>query len=156
MAFKVECDFLKDRSCMSIIENDEAKEVRKISCNNDNEKACCYLCTRYQGCEISCNFLGENKNKQQNKNSSKTIEGHKIGVLRCPLCSSKMLHSKINLRTGGWEGITKGLPFGFGEIGEIGEELLPVIIYVCLKCGKLEFMAQERTKQRIIFESQAK
>ena len=67
-----------------------------------------------------------------------------------------MLHSKLNLGAGGWDGITKGLPFGIGEIGEIGEELLPVIIYVCTKCGKLEFMAQERTKQRIIFESQAK
>ena len=153
MTFKVKCEFLKDGNCASILENDEAKEVRKISCNNDNEKACCYLCTRYQGCEISCNFLGENKNKQQNKKSSKTIEGHTIGVLRCPLCDSKMLHSKRNLRVGGWEGWTKVLDPAIDLMGEVSEELLPVIMYVCTKCGKLEFMAQEGTKQKIINDS---
>ena len=61
-----------------------------------------------------------------------------------------MLNTKMNLRAGGWEGFTKGLPFGIGEFGEISEELLPVIVYVCPKCGKLEFMAQEKTKQKII------
>jgi hypothetical protein len=64
MASKVKCEFLQDENCSSIMENDEAKEVRKISCDNDNEQACCYLCDRYQGCEISCNFLGENKNQK--------------------------------------------------------------------------------------------
>ena len=34
MAFKVECEFLKDGDCASIASNDEAKEVRRISCSN--------------------------------------------------------------------------------------------------------------------------
>lgn len=148
MAFKVKCEFLKDGNCASIMGNDEAKEVRKISCSNDNEQACCYLCPRYQGCEISCNFLGENKNKPQNKQPVDTIENNKIRVLRCPLCDSKMLHSEVKLRVGGWSGLMQLVPFG--SWGEVSEELLPVTLYLCPKCGKLEFMAQEKTKQKII------
>ena len=153
MTFKVKCEFLKDGDCTSIMANDEAKEVRKISCSNDNEQACCYLCSRYQGCEISCNFLGENKSKSHNNKQSETIGDNKIRVLRCPLCDSKMLHTKINLRAGGWEGMTQALPLGIGEIGEISEELFPVLVYVCPKCGKLEFIAPEKTKQKIINRS---
>jgi hypothetical protein len=137
---KVECKYLKDTNCLSIVSDDEAKEVRKISCNNDNEQSCCYLCSRYQECEISCNFLGENKNKSNKKQPSDSIEENKIRVLRCPLCNSKMLHSEIKLRIGGWSGIMQALPLG--SLGELGEKLLPVVLYFCPKCGKLEFMAQ--------------
>jgi hypothetical protein len=151
MAFKVKCEFLKDGDCASIASNDEAKEVRKISCSNDNEQACCYLCSRYQGCEISCDFIGENKNKSQNKQPPDSIEKNKIRVLKCPLCNSKMIHSEIKLRIGGWSGIMQALPLG--SLGELGEELLPVVLYVCPKCGKLELVAQEKTKQKIIDRS---
>jgi hypothetical protein len=151
MAFKVKCEFIKGENCTSVITNDEAKEVRKISCSNDNEEACCYLCDRYQGCEISCNFLGENKSKSKNKLSNESIEDKKIRFLRCPLCDSKMLHSEVKLRTGGWSGLMQLIPFG--SWGEVGEELIPVVLHVCPKCGKLEFTAPEKTKQNIISRS---
>ncbi len=149
-ASDVNCAFLKEGNCRSIVDNYEAKEVRMISCSNQNLQACCYLCSRYQGCKISCNFLGENKNQPTTKQPTESFEDNKLRVLSCPLCGSRMLNTKMSLRAGDWEGFTKGLPLGIGEIGEISEELLPVIIYVCPKCGKLEFMAQEKTKQKII------
>lgn len=149
----MKCEYLKEGNCKSIAENDEAKEVRKISCNNDNEQACCYLCSYYNGCQISCTFLGENKSKTKNKQKTDKNEANQPSILRCPLCDSKMRHAKMNLRVGGWEGVTKGLPLGIGEFGEIQEELLPVVIYVCPNCGKLELIAQEKTKQKIMDRS---
>ena len=125
MVSQVKCKFLEDGNCSSVMANDEAKEVRKISCSNDNEQACCYLCSYYKGCEISCNFLGENKNQSKNKRSVDSVKAKKKSVLRCPLCDSKMLYTKMNLRAGGWEGfLEKGLPLRIGEFGEISEELL--------------------------------
>lgn len=59
-----------------------------------------------------------------------------------------MLHSEVKLRTGGWSGLMQLVPFG--SWGEVEEELLPVMIYLCPKCGKLEFMALEKTRQKII------
>jgi hypothetical protein len=144
MASKVICEFLRDGNCFSVMVNDEAKEGRIISCSNSNVQACCYLCTRSQGCEISCNVLVDNKSEPRNIQPENSSEDNKLQVLKCPLCDSKMLHSKMNLRAGGWEGMARALPL---------EELLPVIIYVCPKCGKLEFIAQEKTKQKIIDRS---
>lgn len=62
-----------------------------------------------------------------------------------------MLHSEVELRIGGWSGIMQLVPFG--SWGEVSEELLPVVLHVCPKCGKIEFMAQEKTKQKIINRS---
>jgi hypothetical protein len=69
-------------------------------------------------------------------------------LLSCPLCQSKMVHSEVKLRTGGWSGLAQLLPLG--ELGELGEELLPVEVHVCVRCGKIELMAPEKTRQRII------
>lgn len=134
MTFKVECKFLKDGECISIVENEEAKEARKDGCSNESKRACCYLCSNYEKCEINCNFLGDSKN-----------------FLVCSLCDTQMVSAKASLRIGGWTGLMKLVPFG--SLGEIGEEKLPVILHVCPKCGKLEFIAQKATKQKIIDRS---
>lgn len=150
---KIKCQYLKDGNCESILTNDEAKEARKISCNNDNEQACCYLCSYYHGCGISCVFLGENKSKPKKYQKKVKTESSVPSILRCPLCNSKMHSSKMNIRVGGWQGVTKVLHPAIDLMGEIGEELLPVIIYVCPNCGKLEIIAQEKAKQMILERS---
>ena len=38
-------------------------------------------------------------------------------------------------------------------MGEFDEELLPVMVYVCPKCGRLEFIVEEKTKRKIIDRS---
>ena len=148
----VSCEYLKNGdSCSAISGNDEARAARHESCENDNEEACCYFCPFYHTCRISCVYLGENKRKRTSdlKIDDKTETTPKPIVRKCPLCDLKMRHARINLRVGGWEGYYRGLPFGISEIGEDQERLLPVVVYVCLKCGKLEFFAGEKTKQRI-------
>jgi hypothetical protein len=123
----VECEYLKEENCIAILNSDEGKAIRHEGCENNNKNACCYVCPLYNTCEISCTYLGEK---------------------RCPLCGSEMYHVSMNLRIGGWEGVTKGLPFGIGELGELSEEKFPVIAYICSKCNKLEFFAEEKAKKK--------
>jgi hypothetical protein len=61
------------------------KKQEKIGCKNNNKQLCCYLCNQYNGCEIICYFLGENKTKPIEK--VKVIEEVKEEQgLRCPIC----------------------------------------------------------------------
>jgi hypothetical protein len=58
-----------------------------------------------------------------------------------------MRYALINLRIGGWSGIIKSIDPALDSLGEIEEELLPVKIYMCKNCGKLEFVASEKAKR---------
>ena len=71
-----------------------------------------------------------------------------VEVLKCPNCTLEMTSTKINLRVGGWRGLNQLLPFG--NLGELGEELLPVTLFMCPKCGKLELMANKGTRAFIM------
>lgn len=150
MTALVKCEFLQDNICSAISDNAEAKEVRNISCSNDNEQACCYLCALYNRCQISCNYLGKNKNKPKSK-TQVISENTNPSFLRCLRCESKMLHSEVKLRVGGWTGFAQLFPLG--SLGELGEEVFPVIMHVCPNCGKIEFTAKEKTQQKIIDRS---
>jgi len=55
--------------------------------------------------------------------------------LRCYRCDLKMRPVKINIRIGGWKGLWK---------------LLPVVAHICPKCGKMEFVAEEKTKKKLV------
>ena len=142
----VNCEYLKNgKSCSAILKNEEAISAREVSCENDDNTACCYLCSFYPNCEISCNYLGQNKGKFKKKTDE-------ILVLRCNSCGLKMRGgTRMKIRVGGWTGLWQALPGG--ALGELTEELLPVIIYVCPKCGRLELVAEEKTKQKIIERS---
>ena len=130
MKKQIACKFLKDDNCTSVMKDGEGKETRQEECQNNNKSACCYAClfSYNHSCEISCEYLGEVK---------------KI----CSLCGSEMYHDHMELRIGGWIGLTKILPSRIGELGEIGEDKLPVIVYLCSKCNKLEFFAEEKAKR---------
>lgn len=94
----------------------------------------------------------ENWRAEKEKDREKEIQEleNQDSLILCPLCKSKMLHSEVKFRTGGWSGIWHLLPYGVGELGELGEEMFPVDVYLCVRCGKLELMAPEKTRQRII------
>lgn len=81
----------------------------------------------------------------------------KIEEMRCPLCGKLMLNSVVTLRIGGWSGkanVVSDLLISplVTKIGQVQEELLPVIIYYCIKCGKMEFIATHATRQRLLKE----
>jgi len=124
---RLKCEYLKEENCSAVMIDDEGKATRQEGCQNNNKNACCYVCPFYHNCEISCVYLGEKK---------------------CPSCASEMYHTRLSFRIGGWEGFMKGLPFEIGKLGEATEELLPMVVYVCSKCGKLEFFAEEKAIKR--------
>ena len=134
MPAKVKCEYLKEEECNSILNSAEGKAARKKSCKNKNKSTCCNLCSLSYVCDFSCDYFGEKK---------------------CLLCDSNMYYSKMDLRVGGWEGFTKAvLGHSLGQIGEMSEKKLPVIVYVCSNCNKLEFFADEKAKKRFWFDDE--
>ncbi|MCW3994752.1 MAG: hypothetical protein NWE98_01220 [Candidatus Bathyarchaeota archaeon] len=72
-------------------------------------------------------------------------------VLFCPLCRFEMMWSKIYLRVAAWNHAGQ-VGQTDGALGKSTDELLHVTVYVCSGCGKLEFVGQEKTVQKIISE----
>jgi hypothetical protein len=148
---KITCKYLsQDNQCLAVSENGEAKEVRKLSCENDQELNCCYICSYQSDCDISCNYLGNRKTSPQEK----TAKEAKIAnlIIRCDSCHLKMKSARIKLRIGGWGGLWQLVPGG--ELGELGEELLPVTVYVCPECGNMRFKAEKKTKEKLLLLSE--
>ena len=148
---KIDCKYLsKEYCCLAILENDEAKEARKLSCENDQELCCCYLCSFKTDCDISCNYLGNSITVPQNKikNEKKTVKQ----IIRCNSCNLKMKSAKVKLRIGGWGGLWKLVPGG--QLGELEEELLPVTMYVCPECGNMKLKAEKKTKEKLLMLSE--
>lgn len=64
--------------------------------------------------------------------------------MKCPRCDVEMEHEGVHLfRVGGTSG---EWIFLFGDIAEIKEEPLPLHVYMCPKCGKLELFTHEKAK----------
>jgi hypothetical protein len=155
MTSKIECESLKNGMCFSIMTNDEAREQRLIGCSNSNIRACCYLCSRYQRCEISCKLLGENSQELRNNQLDATVEDSKILIFKCPSCEIIMVKTKMNLKIGKIEGVSNDLNLDIAETRETPEVNLPVIMHMCPKCGKIDFVVQEKTKQKITDRSKS-
>ena len=154
---KNDCQYFKNGNlCAAVLENEEAKAARRLTCENDEETACCYLCSFQKTCDISCRYLGENQSEPERKGKEeKVAESESPRVLRCHSCGLKMRPARTKLRIGGWEGITKTAVrqiFGEGvsELGEMEEELLPIIVYLCPKCGRMELVAEEKAKEKLL------
>jgi len=49
-------------------------------------------------------------------------------------------------RIGGTRGGWKLL---FGELAELGEEMLPIYVFMCSKCGRLELFVDKKTQERL-------
>jgi hypothetical protein len=52
-----------------------------------------------------------------------------------------------SFRVGGTSGGWKLL---FGEWAELGESMIPLDIYICPECGRIELVAGQETKQRLL------
>jgi len=82
----------------------------------------------------------------------------KIEEMRCPLCGTLMLSSTITFRVGGWSGKTSVasdilLSPLVTKIGQVQEKLLPLLVYFCVKCGKMDFLATQTTRQILLDNS---
>jgi len=69
-------------------------------------------------------------------------------VRRCTLCGQDAQYMyTANFRVGGTSG---GMKLLFGEWAELGESMVPMYVFVCPNCGKIELYATEDLRQKAI------
>jgi hypothetical protein len=146
------CEYLTiDKSCSVLSENEKAKANRQIRCQNDEKTSCCYICQSRSGCNIKCAFLGNPENepsriepeKSEAKTISKIDENAEVSqiekiLVACSFCNIEMSQTKTKFKIDAWEGPPPKL--SGGDSSEFVQEL-PVTIYCCPRCGKIEFRA---------------
>jgi hypothetical protein len=66
---------------------------------------------------------------------------------RCTCGTAMEFAEKANFRVGGTSGGWKLL---FGEWAELGESMIPLNIYVCPQCGRIQLYADEEAKRRLL------
>ncbi len=106
-------------------------------------------------CATPCRFLGNSENEPQQigdeapvKNtveSEQKPEKNKITnspVSFCSACNIEMVQTRTKLKIDGWQEAKQESPEENSRL--IGEDELPVIVYLCPKCGKLDFRAEEK------------
>jgi predicted RNA-binding Zn-ribbon protein involved in translation (DUF1610 family) len=65
---------------------------------------------------------------------------------KCSGCgqTAKYMYT-VNLRIGGTSG---GMKLLLGEWAEVGEQMVPMYVFVCPYCGKIELYATEEMRKR--------
>lgn len=150
------CEYItSEKLCLAVSESEKAKAARQVRCKNDEKMTCCYICLFKRECAINCRFLGNIENESQQIEAEKTeadnafINDEKIEedktknatVTCCSLCNVEMSQTRTQFRINGWEVSNQKLA---NDYSRKPDELLPVIVYLCPKCGKIEFMADEK------------
>jgi hypothetical protein len=137
------------------LESEKAKARRQERCQNEEKMTCCYVCLSRRECAISCRFLGNVKNEPSSVEAEKTEaqstfsndkeneapQTENAPVTCCSLCNVEMSQTRTKFAINGWEGLRPKLA---GD--DLGE--LPVIVYLCPQCGRVEFRADENIKTR--------
>jgi hypothetical protein len=149
------CEYLTvEKLCSAVSKSEKAKSSRQLRCQNDEKMACCYLCLSRRECAISCKYLGQINFESSPVETSKTEDestfndDNKIEVNQtesapvvcCSLCNVELSQTKTKFRIDGWNGPHPKL--NGDDLGKLEEEL-PVIVYLCPQCGKIEFRADK-------------
>lgn len=144
-----------EKTCLAVCESPKAQANRQQRCLNDEKTACCYICDSRQECAISCKFLGavDNKSAPQaelqkpepqtpiNPPKAPTSEAPKtIPTNYCPSCNVEMTPKKAKLHIEGWDSDEMKQ---YGDNIPFTQDTLPVIVYLCPCCGKIEFKAHK-------------
>ncbi len=145
------CEYLtNEKLCLAVSESPKAKAARQVRCKNDEKMTCCYLCMFVMDCQTPCQFLGDSENGSRLLELEKTsVENTSVDDYKtegqtkndrnpcCSFCNVEMSQTRTKLRIDGWEGVQKAAD-------DTSEEVLPVIVYLCPKCGKIEFKADKK------------
>ncbi|HLN46450.1 MAG TPA: hypothetical protein VK209_12160 [Candidatus Sulfotelmatobacter sp.] len=141
------CEYITtDKMCNAVAENVRAKENRQVKCKKEEKMSCCYLCTLRPRCTISCNYLGSPNVKHVPIRTEEAPTENMIGEAKevqetqitnnqtkhCLSCNVEMSETKTELRVDRWKGLKPSMP---------SADMLPVVIYLCPRCGKIEFKA---------------
>ena len=69
-------------------------------------------------------------------------------IRKCTFCGQNAQYIyTANFRIGGTNG---GVKLLLGELAELGETMVPMYVFVCPNCGKIELYATEDLKQKAI------
>ena len=162
----VSCEYLtSEKLCLAVSESAKAKASRQVRCENYEKMSCCYICLFKRKCAIGCTYLGSFENEPQQIRGEKSEPNNtlikdekreapnteKAPALNCSICNLEMCQAKTKIRIDGWSGLNQ--KFDGGDLGKFGEELLSVIVYLCPKCGKMEFVAEEKARQKLLSRS---
>jgi len=107
-------------------------------------------------CATPCRFLGNTENVSPpiefektetestsiNDDKTKEYQTKDAVVPICSLCNVEMSQTRTKFRIDGWEGLHQK-PVD-DDSGKLEEEVLPVIVYLCPKCGKIDLRADEK------------
>ncbi len=150
------CEYLtSERLCSAVLNDEKAKASRQVRCKNDDKMTCCYLCMLVFDCATPCRFLGNAENDTHKIDHEKNEVASTISVEQkpesdktendtvtlCPLCNVEMSQTKTKFKIDGWKESNQKLVDY--DLKKPMDEILPVIVYLCPKCGKIEFKADE-------------
>jgi hypothetical protein len=151
------CEYLtSEKLCLAVSESEKSRASRHVRCKNDEKMTCCYLCMFVLDCAKPCRFLGSYENEPQQVDAEKTkIDSSVISeekteenktenpsVAFCSVCNVEMSQTKTKFKIDGWKESNQKLDGD--ESARFGAEVLPVIVYLCQKCGKINFRADEK------------
>jgi hypothetical protein len=139
-----------EATCLAVAENPKAQTNRQQRCLNDQKQSCCYTCNQRGECTISCKYLGATENQPKTQEAPKpqpttpTSEPKaapasttkNVPVAYCTSCNVEMSpkHAKLRIDSAEDSPLKQ-----FGEYIQQTEDNLPVIIYLCPLCGRIEF-----------------
>jgi hypothetical protein len=143
-----------EATCLAVAESSKAQANRQQKCVNDEKHSCCYTCSQRRECTISCKYLGttENQPKPQPqetvkpqpetpKPETKTEPANiatNVPASYCTSCNVEMTPRKAKLKLDPAE---EAQSKQFGDYTPQTEDNLPVIVYLCPLCGRVEFRA---------------
>jgi hypothetical protein len=139
-----------EATCLAVVESSKAQANRQLRCLNDQKQRCCYICDSRRECTISCKYLGSTENQPKTQEAPKTQPEtttpepktapansiKNVPVAYCTSCNVEMSPRRAKLRLDQNEDTQ---PKQFGEFTQQTEDNLPVIVYVCPLCGRIEF-----------------
>lgn len=151
------CEYLtSEKLCLAVSESDKAKAARQVRCKNDEKSTCCYLCMLVLDCATPCRFLGntenvsspidaektETENTLINDNKTEENQTQNPAIPCCSVCNVEMSQTRTKFRIDGWEESQQ--KSSEDDLGKFAEEVLPVIVYFCPKCGKIDLKVDEK------------
>ena len=151
------CEYLtSEKLCLAVSESEKSRAIRHVRCKNDEKMTCCYLCMFVLDCANPCRFLGGYENEPQQVDAEKTKINSSViseeknevnktenaSVAFCALCNVEMSQTKTKFKIEGWKESNQKVDGD--DSARFGAEVLSAIVYLCPKCGKIDFRADEK------------
>ena len=102
-------------------------------------KSVCKVCGQW--------FEDSELDEHLNQHLESPVDEHKEPPLKCSSCDTVMdVYYGVPFRVGGTGPAMRAL---IGEWAELGEQPIPIDLFVCKKCGRIQLFASEKTRRRL-------